>query len=500
MRTFHEALGSVETYSPAEEQFNRRRRTTGLVLAPLTLVVMLLAPLPLTPSAHRMGAILAMVVVLWITEALPITVTALLGPVLAVVFGVAEARPALAPFADPIIFLFIGSFILAEAMFVHGLDRRIAFTALSWRAVGSSAGRILVVYGAVGTGLSMWISNTATTAMLFPIGLSIVAHLQRSGLNVRKFALAMMLITSFGPSVGGMATPVGTPPNLIGIGMLERITGADITFFQWMAIGLPAVLLVYAFLAALFYFTSARGLEVGEGSTHLVRDELIRLGPMSRGQRNVLVAFGATVLLWVAPGIFAVAGLDETGFARGFGSAVPEGIAAMLGAFLLFVLPTDWRARRFTLSWDEAVRIDWGIVFLYGGGLAMGTLAFTTGLAEAMGRGITSWLPSQSTVALTLLFTAAAIVLSETTSNTASANMIVPIAIAVAQAAGVRPVEPAVGASMGFMMPISTAPNAIVYSSGFVPLTAMMRYGFALDVAAYVIIVTLVLLLGPLVF
>jgi solute carrier family 13 (sodium-dependent dicarboxylate transporter), member 2/3/5 len=504
MRTFNEALGSVEAYSPAEEHFNRRRRTAGLLLAPLTFVVMLLAPLPLAPAAHRMGAILSMVVVLWITEAVPITVTALLGPVLAVVFGVADARSALAPFADPIIFLFIGSFILAEAMFVHGLDRRIAFTALSWRAVGSSGGRILIVYGAVGTLLSMWISNTATTAMLFPIGLSIVAHLQRTGTKMRSFALAMMLITSFGPSVGGMATPVGTPPNLIGIGMLERITGTDITFFQWMAIGLPAVVLVYILLAALFYFTSARGLQVGEGSTDLVRDELSRLGPISRGQRNVLLAFGITVLLWVAPGLFAVAGLDDTRFARGYATAVPEGVAAMLGAFLLFILPVDWRSRRFTLSWDEAVRIDWGIVFLYGGGLAMGTLAFSTGLAEAMGVGITSWLPSHSTVALTLLFTAAAIVLSETTSNTASANMIVPIAIAVAQAAGVRPIEPALGAtlgaSMGFMMPISTAPNAIVYSSGFVPITAMMRYGFILDVAAFAIIVTLVLLLGPVVF
>jgi solute carrier family 13 (sodium-dependent dicarboxylate transporter), member 2/3/5 len=504
MRTFHEALDSVEGYSPAEEQFNRRRRTAGLVLAPLTLVVMLLAPLPLAPQPHRMGAILAMVVVLWITEAIPITVTALVGPVLAVVFGVAPARAALAPFADPIIFLFIGSFIIAEAMFVHGLDRRIAFTALSWRAVGSSAGRILIVYGAVGTGLSWWISNTATTAMLFPIGLSIVAHLQRTGTKIRRFALGMMLITSFGPSVGGMATPVGTPPNLIGIGMLERITGVDITFFQWMAIGVPAVVLVYAFLATLFYFTSARGVGVGAESTQLVRDELTKLGPLSRGQRNVLIAFGVTVALWVAPGLFAIAGLDDASFAIRYGEAVPEGIAAMLGACLLFLLPIDWRARRFTLSWDEAVRIDWGIVFLYGGGLAMGTLAFSTGLAEAMGKGITSWLPGQNTVALTMLFTAAAILLSETTSNTASANMVVPIAIAVAQAAGIRPIEPALGAtlgaSMGFMMPISTAPNAIVYSSGYVPITAMMRYGIALDLVAFIIIVSLVLTIGPIVF
>ena len=503
MKTFHEALAGVEVYSPSEELFNRRRRTAGLVLGPLTLVGMLFAPLPLTWQAHRLAAVLSMVVVLWITEALPISVTAMLGPVLAVVFHVVPAREALAPFADPIIFLFIGGFILAEAMFVHGVDRRIAYTALSWRAVGSSGTRILVVYGAVGTALSMWISNTATAAMLFPIGLSIVAHLNRTGVKTGTFALALMLMTSFGPSIGGMATPVGTPPNLIGIGMLERIAGVKVSFFQWMAIGLPAVILLYAILATLFSVTAVRGLTVGEGSTELVRRELELLGPLSRGQRNVLIAFGVTVLLWIAPGIFAVAGLDNAEFARAYGEAVPEGIAAMLGASLLFVLPIDWRTRRFTLTWDEAAKIDWGIVFLYGGGLAMGTLAFSTGLAEAMGKGITAWLPVHTTSALTIVFTASAILLSEATSNTASANMIVPIAIAVAQAAGVRPVEPALGAtlgaSMGFMMPISTAPNAIVYSSGYVPITAMMRYGVVLDVIAFVVIVALVLLLGPIV-
>jgi sodium-dependent dicarboxylate transporter 2/3/5 len=155
----------VETVSPAEERFNRMRATVGLALAPAALVALLLAPLPVSPEAHRMAAILAMVVVLWITEALPMAVTAVLGPVLAVVFLVAPAQAALAPFADPIIFLFIGSFILAEAMFVHGVDRRIAYTALSSRLVGASAARILTVYGGVAAVLSMWISNTATTAM-----------------------------------------------------------------------------------------------------------------------------------------------------------------------------------------------------------------------------------------------------------------------------------------------------------------------------------------------
>jgi sodium-dependent dicarboxylate transporter 2/3/5 len=510
LQTFNQAIDAVESYSPAEEQFNRRRRTVGLWLAPAVLLVLLLLPMPLSGAGHRMAAIMGLVVVLWMTEALPMAVTAMLGPMLAVVFGVADARSALAPFADPIIFLFIGSFILAEAMFVHGVDRRIAFTALSSPFVGSSAIRVLVVYAAVATALSMWISNTATTAMMFPIGLSIVNHLMRaaprdetSRQSVRQFALGLMLLTSFGASVGGMATPVGTPPNLIGIGMLERIAHVRISFFQWMALGVPIVVLLFGFLVVLFSST-ARGLRVGEGSGDLVREELRRLGPLSPAERNVLVAFAITVALWVAPGLFTIGGWDETAFARAYAKAMPEGIAAMVGAMLLFVLPVDWRTRRFTITWDQAVRIDWGIVLLYGGGLAIGGLAFSTGLADALGRGITAWLPSHSSFVLTALFTATAIVLSEATSNTASANMIVPVAIAVAQAAGVRPVEPALGAtlgaSMGFMMPISTAPNAIVYSSGFIPITAMMRYGIALDVVAFVLIVAAVTLAGPLLF
>jgi sodium-dependent dicarboxylate transporter 2/3/5 len=505
MRTFHGATEAVETYSPAEEAFNTRRRTIGLFLGPAVFLALLFAPLPLPDPAHRVASILAMMVVFWVTEALPLAVTALLGPVLAVLLGVAPVRVAFASFADPIIFVFIGSFILAEAMFVHGVDRRIAYTALSWKFVGASAPRILVTFGAVTTILSMWMSNTATTAMMFPIGLSIVAHLTRSGATgTRQFAMVMMLITSFGASIGGMATPVGTPPNLIGIGLLERLGGVDITFFQWMLIGTPAAVLMFGLVALQFYLVGARNLTVGAESTQMVRDELAKLGPVSRGQRNVLMAFGLTVILWVAPGLFAIAGIDDSAFARAFAQSVPESIAAMIGALLLFLLPIDWTGRRFTLTWDQALKIDWGIVLLFGGGLAMGELAFSTGLAEAMGKGITAWLPSQTTLALTLLFTGAAIVLSEATSNTAAANMIVPIAIAVSQAAGVRAIEPALGAtlgaSMGFMMPVSTPPNAIVYSSGYIPITAMIRYGILLDIFGYFIIVGLVLFLGPLIF
>ena len=502
-RRMHEASNAVEVYSPAEELFNRRRRTFGLFAGPVLLIVLLVAPLPLAPPAHRLAAIMAMMVVLWVSEALPLAVTALVGPVLAVVLGIAPARAAFAPFADPIIFLFIGSFMLAEAMFVHGLDRRIAFGALSSRAVGGSATRILIVYGAVGAGISMWISNTATTAMMFPIGLSIVAHLTQgraSEADSREFALAMMLIAAFGASIGGIGTPIGTPPNLIGIGMLERIAKVEISFFEWMAFGVPIVVLLFGFLILYFYVRTMRRLTVSTGQVEAIRAELERLGPMSPGQRNVLIAFGATVSLWLLPGVLVITGAGDTRVSRWFATAFPESVAAVAGAVLLFLLPVQWRARRFTLTWEQAVRIDWGIILLFGGGLAMGELAFSTGLAEAMGRGITSWLPTHSAFALTVLFTAVAIVMSEAASNTASANMIVPVAIAVAQAAGVNPLQPALGAtlgaSMGFMMPISTPPNAIVYSSGHVPIGAMMKHGIALDIAGFIVIVAVVTAMG----
>ena len=508
MQSFHQAREVAEVYSPAEEAFNRRRRTVGLFLAPAIFILIWSLPLDLPAPAHRMASILGLVVVLWLSEALPLAATALLGPALAVVLGIATAREALAPFADPIIFLFIGGFILAQAMFVHGVDRRIAYTALSLPAVRSSALRILLVYGGVCTAISMWISNTATTAMMFPIGLSIIAHLSRTSpaqqSQVQGFAMAMMLVTAFGPSIGGMGTPVGTPPNLIGIGMLEKMAGIEVSFFQWMAIGVPVVALMFAAMIVQFYFRSIRGLLIADGSTAVVQQELSKLGKLKPGERNVLLAFGLTVLLWVAPGLFAVLGVDQTAFAQWYASAMPESVAALIGALALFLLPIDWRARRFTLTWDEAVRIDWGIVLLYGGGLALGELAFTTGLARAMGEAVTAWLPSQTTLALTMIFTAAAIALSETASNTASANMIVPISIAVAQAAGVRALEPVLGAtlgaSMGFMMPISTAPNAIVYSSGYIPIGQMVRHGFLLDVVGFVVIVTMVMTLTPILF
>ena len=504
LRRTRDAAESVEVYSPAEQQFNRRRRTAGLVAGPVAFALLLALPSALPAPAHRMGAVLLLMVVLWVTEALPLAVTALVGPVMAVLLGVAPVRTVFAPFADPIIFLFIGSFMLAEAMFVHELDRRIAYTALGSRLVqGGGPGRIMTVYGGVCAALSMWLSNTATTAMMFPIGLSIVNQLtadRPNGPDARRFALAMMLVTAFAASIGGLGTPIGTPPNLIGLAMLDRLAHQRISFIDWMVFAVPLTLAMMAFMLAYFHFAMLRGISLAPANRDLLRGELRRLGPMSTGQRNVLLAFAVSVTLWLVPGVFALAGGSDWPSARTYNLRMPESMAALIGATLLFVLPVDWRARRFTLTWDEAVRIDWGVILLFGGGLAMGELAFSTGLAAAAGHSIMNWMPGHGPLSLVLVFTILSIGLTEVTSNTAAANIVVPIAIASSLASGVNPVGPALGATLGaslaFMLPVSTPPNAIVYSSGHVPITSMIRHGVVLDVIGFILIVFLVSLVA----
>jgi solute carrier family 13 (sodium-dependent dicarboxylate transporter), member 2/3/5 len=504
VRRFHQAGHLGEAYSPAEELFNRRRRTAGLVLAPLAAILLLLTPMPgVSEAAHKLSAILALMIVLWMTEAIPLAATALLGPTLVVLLGIAPARAAFAAFADPIIFLFIGSFILAEAMFVHKLDRRMAFSALSSPWIGTSALRLALVYASVAAGLSMWMSNTATTAMFFPLGMAVLAELGRGRTNdpaFQRFALAMMLVTSFAASIGGMATPVGTPPNIIGKGLLLKNAGIDVSFAGWMAFGLPLVAVMMGAITVWMLYPASRGVTLTREAAATVREQLRALGPMSTGERNVVIAFGLTVILWTFPGLLSLAVGSTHPVAARVTALVPESVGAILGALLLFVLPVSWKSRRFTMTWEEASHIDWGIILLFGGGLAMGGLADSTGLADAFGRWVVDHVPGAGTVGLTVVFTAVAILMSEAASNTAAATVVVPTAIAVATAAGVSPLEPALaatfGASMGFMMPISTPPNAIVYSSGFVPIGAMMRYGIVLDIIGFVVIVTAVLTFG----
>jgi sodium-dependent dicarboxylate transporter 2/3/5 len=480
------------------------RRLLGSLLAPAVFFALLLLPLPgLSPEAHRLAAVMAAVVVLWVTEALPLPVTALLGASACVVLEVAPAREVFAPFADPLMFLFIGAFILARGIFLHGLDRRVAYAVLSLPWVGARPGRILLAFGAATALISAWISNTATTAMMFGIGLSILAALRSraSGATIDpRYATALMLMTAFAASIGGLATPVGTPPNLIGLSFIRSQLGVEVPFFRWMLIGVPIVALMLGFLFVYLNAVGPSGVRELPAGAELIRHEREQLGPWTRGQRSVALAFGMTIALWVTPGLVALAAGEGSGLYLGLTRRLPEGVAALIGATLLFVLPGKEGP---AITWREAAQIDWGVVLLYGGGFALGVLSFKTGLAEAMGRGLTGFLQLEGSFGLLAASVVLAALLSETTSNTASANMVVPVVIAIARAANLDPLEPALGAtfgsSLGFMLPVSTPCNAIVYGSGYIPLGRMMRWGLALDLAGIVIIISLVGALAPLV-
>ena len=480
------------------------RRLIGSILAPIAFIALFTLPMPgLSPEAQRLAAVLAAVVVLWVTEALPLPVTALLGASACVVLQVAPAKEVFAPFADPLMFLFIGAFILARGIFLHGLDRRVAYAVLSLPWVGAHPARILLAFGAVTALLSGWISNTAATAMMFGIGLSILAALRAPGTGAEldpRYATGLMLMTSFAASIGGLATPVGTPPNLIGLGFIRSQLGVDVPFFRWMLIGVPVAVVLFLFLSAYLRAVAPAGVRELPAGADLIRRERERLGPWTRGQRSVALAFGLTVVLWITPGVVAVFAGEASPFYQSLTRRLPEGVAALLGAAALFVLPgKEGRA----ITWEQATQIDWGVVLLYGGGFALGVLSFQTGLAEAMGRGLTGLLPVEGSLGLLVASVVFAVILSETTSNTASANMVVPVVISIARASGMDPLEPALGAtlasSLGFMLPVSTPCNAIVYGSGFIPLGRMIRWGLMLDLAGVVVIVCLVRTLSHLI-
>ena len=447
-----------EKLSAAEERFERWRNTAGLFVGPTVGVVVLLLPMPgLTVEAHRLAGIIAWVIVWWVTEPVPIPVTALLGAVLCVLLGVASAKTVFAPFADPIIYLFLGSFVLAQGMAVHGLDKRFAYQLMSIRWVGSSAGRILFMFGAAAALISMWISNTATAAMMFPIGLGIVHTMsgmiaEKTGKYINpcrlRYGTGMMLMTAYAASAGGIGTPVGSPPNLIGLAMMEKLLNVRISFFQWMLFAIPLLVAMYILLFTLMRVLHKPEVRRIEGGQDSVKQELYRLGRWTRGQKNVLAAFLVAVALWVTPGFLALITGTEAPLYRSYSGRIPEAIAALTAATLLFVLPVDWRKREFTLTWKQATQIDWGTLLLFGGGLTLGSMMFTTGLADAVGRGLLGLSGAGSTWGLTFAAIWVSIVVSEATSNTASATMVVPVIISVALTAGVNPIPPALGATL----------------------------------------------------
>ena len=485
-----------EQISSGEALFEKWRSRLGFFVGPALFILILILPIgQLSTSAHRLLAILGWVMVYWITESIPIPATALLGAVLCILLGIDEEKKVLASFANPIIFLFMGSFMIARAMRIHKLDLRLAYFILSRKFLGQSQLGIVLAVAFLSAFLSMWISNTATAAMVFPVALGIITSIseaQKESADLTGFKTGLMLIVAYASSIGGIATPVGTPPNLIGLGMLETILGKKISFFSWMLLGVPLAAVTLALL--IFFFKALFRIKRKqlENLGQQIQAKRKALGNWTKGQKNTLIAFLTAVTLWVLPGLIAILSSTSSGLYDFYNSRIPEAAAAILAALLLFVLPVNWKQREFTLTWREAVRIDWGTILLFGGGLTLGSLMFSTGLAEKLGFWIISLTGASSLWAITLIAIITAVFISETTSNTASASMVVPVVIAIAQSAGVSPLPPALGAtlgaSFGFMLPVSTPPNAIVYSSGFIPITRMIRAGIGLDLLGILVI------------
>jgi sodium-dependent dicarboxylate transporter 2/3/5 len=484
-----------------ESDFGRARRV-GLLLGPLAAAAVYIA-LPsgeagLANSGHAVAAVGTWMAIWWMTEALPLAVTSLLPLVLFPLLGVTDIAHAAAPYADKVVFLFMGGFMLALCVEKWGLHRRIAL--LTVRAMGTKQTRLVGGIMAATAFLSMWLSNTATAAMMLPIGMSLVS-LSREGeatgtqspQGESAFGTAMMLGIAYAASLGGMGTPIGTPPNVILIGYLEK-QGMPLGFAQWMTFGVPlaAITTLLAWGLLVFVLHPLREREIG-GGRELMARQLGDLGPVTRGEWIALSAFALAVTLWIgrsllnawhdAPQWAAHAGrlldaLDDSGIAIGT-------------ALLLFAIPVNASRGEFALDWQTAARLPWHVLLLFGGGLSLAAAMASSGLDAWIGRQIAA-IGTLPLVVLVASICFVTVMLSELASNTATAATFLPIVGGVAVAAQIDPamltIAAALAASCGFMLPVATPPNAIVFGTGKVRIAQMARAGLLLDVCGVVLI------------
>jgi solute carrier family 13 (sodium-dependent dicarboxylate transporter), member 2/3/5 len=481
------------------EEVGYRFRPWAVLAVAAAALIAALVPIPgLERAAHRTLVILVAAGGLWMTEALPVPVTALMIPVLAILLGVTDARGAFAGFGDPIVFLFLGTFLLTDASARHGLNARLARSVLGSRWVREKPARMLWAVGWLGCAISAWVNNTATTALLLPLALT------AESFGSRRLLVTVLLMAAYAPSLGGLATPVGTAPNLIGLRLLEQATGSRPSFAVWCAVFAPFALLSTALTA--WYLRWRVGRDAGVASTPGEKQMGASPGdaspavPWSRAERTLIPIFIGVVLLWITPGILAATPLQGQAWVKAWQSRLPEPAVPMLGALVLFLLPSGAPDRSRLLDPGVLKRVDWGTLMLFGGGLSLGAMMFESGLARALGEAIFGLMPISGTYGIVLAATLMAVLVSELTSNTASASLVVPVVLALAQAARVDPVKPVlaatVGCSFGFMLPVSTPPNALVYGTGRVKITEMIAYGVALDIAGVVLVSAWVTLLG----
>jgi solute carrier family 13 (sodium-dependent dicarboxylate transporter), member 2/3/5 len=431
----------------------------------------------------------------WITEAAPNPVGALLPLIMFPALGIMSMTESAAPFANPSIFLFMGGFMIAMALEKHRLHERIAINLL--RITGTSGNGIILGF-TFSTGLiSMWISNTATALMMLPIGLSVIELLRRPGSpggveftkGERNLALGLMLSIGYAASLGGMATIIGTPPNVVFVGFAKQFYNHDISFFRWMMIGVPVS--VITLLACYWIITRIlfpNNLPKVPGSEELITGKLAELGSMKKEEKLTLLVFSFTSFFWI--------------FQQALNSLIGQDVfndtnIAVTGGVMMFLMPTDFRQSKFLLAWEDTKSLPWGILILFGGGICLAKGMESTGIIKAIGTSIASQ-QGVSFWQMMLLLTTASLILTEFMSNVALVTIFVPVVFGIADGLKFDPLVLALpvtfAASCAFMFPISTPPNAIVFSSGYIRMKDMMRAGVLLDLVCLIIISTLSIL------
>ncbi|WP_425404240.1 SLC13 family permease [Hwanghaeella sp.] len=482
----------------------------GIMLGPAAFVLLRLLPSPggMSEDAWAVAAVAGLMAVWWLTEAVPVAATALLPLALFPLLGQGSMKAVAAPYANPLIFLFMGGLMIALAVERWGLHRRIALAVLT--RTGTRPRQLVAAFMAVAAGLSMWISNTASTIMMLPIALSVIAIVLRAdrhddsaadpaGNAAPPFAKALLIATAYGASMGGVATLVGTPPNALLAGFVTANLGITIGFAQWMALGLPTalVMLLLGWLI-LTRVVFRLGTEALPGAADAIRREAHALPEMSKAEKRTLAVFLATAALWIFRPVLQgvevlavpLAGLSDAGI------AIAAGVA-------LFCIPVDLKKREFLLNWEWARKLPWGVLILFGGGLSLAEQVSASGLAAWIGESLTVF-QALPLFAIVLILTAVIVFLTELTSNTATTATFLPVIAALATAIDAPVmmllVPAALAASMAFMMPVATPPNAIVFSGGQLTIPDMARAGFLVNVTAIAVIAGTVWLLAPLVF
>ncbi|MCQ4252144.1 DASS family sodium-coupled anion symporter [Pseudomonas stutzeri] len=459
----------------------------GLALGPLLLLVCMLTSPPggLSNEAWLTVGLAGLMAIWWSTEAIPIPATSLLPILLIPLLGIDSLAKATAPYANPTIFLFFGGFVLGLAMQRWNLHRRIALATLL--AVGNQPSRQIAGFMIATAFISMWVSNTATSIMMLPIGLSVIGLLVAGSDEKEggRFAIALLLGIAYAASVGGIATLIGTPPNALLAAFMRDNYDVQIGFGQWMLLGLP---LSVGMLVFIWWWLTRGGFKLAGGdSRNLLKSEMAALGPMSRAEKLVAAVFMLAAAAWILQPLLAdyVEGVNDTSIA----------IAAALA---LFLIPVDLRERVFLMDWEQANKAPWGVLLLFGGGLSLAGVIGASGLAEwiAESLGVFEALPLVLMIGLVALVI---IFLTEITSNTATAAAFLPLLGALAVAQGMSPemlaIPAAVAASCAFMMPVATPPNAIVFGTGQLPIQAMIKAGFALNLFGVVLVTLLCYLL-----